>query len=134
MNNNNDHPSSSRTILYIEDDPANRQLVSFIIARRTDLQLIEADTGLSGIELAVSTQPAVILLDLSLPDTGGYEVLKQLQEKSTTSHIPVVAVSGDYSPEDVERGMAAGMHGYLSKPVKVNELYSIIDRIIAIPG
>ncbi len=130
--NNSQEPGHKFVVLYIEDDIANRQLVQFIFSRRDDLQLIEAETGSSGIQLAIQQHPGLILLDLNLPDLDGYEILKQLQSVSSTSHIPVIAVSGSSSPADISKGMNAGLQGYLTKPIQVVELYALIDKFIAL--
>lgn len=120
-----------RTVLYIEDDQTNRQLVQFIFSRREDLCLIEADTGSTGIQMAIQNQPDMVLLDLSLPDMDGFKVFKQLQSGDSTSHIPVIALSGNNTDEDVQKGLNAGLQGYLSKPINVTELYAMIDKTIA---
>lgn len=119
------------TILYIEDDQTNLQLVQFIFSRREDLDLIEAETGSAGIQMAIQHQPDMILLDLSLPDIDGFNVFKQLQNHDATSHIPVIALSGNNTEEDVQKGMDAGLQGYLSKPISVVELYAVIDKTIS---
>jgi CheY-like chemotaxis protein len=120
-----------RTVLYIEDDETNRQLVQFIFSRREDLGLIAADTGFAGIQMAIQHQPDMILLDLSLPDIDGFNVFKQLQSHNSTNHIPVIALSGNNTEEDVQKGMDAGLQGYLSKPINVVELYAVIDKTIS---
>ncbi len=118
---------SSYTVLYIEDDEANRQLVEFIMARRTDLTLILAENGYNGIEKAVKHTPNVILLDLSLPDIDGFTVLKKLLEDEKTKEIPVIAISGNSAPMDIDTGLKAGFKGYLAKPVNIEKLYTAID-------
>lgn len=118
------------TILYIEDDYTNRQLIQFIFSRREDLSLIEADSGSLGIQMAIKHQPKIILLDLSLPDINGYVVLEHLQSEKATSHIPVIAVSGSNLPEDIRQGLQAGLQGYITKPIRVMELYQEIDRAL----
>ncbi len=130
QNNDRESVKKSHTVLYIEDDEANRQLVQFIFARREDLHLLEAETGTAGIKMAFEHQPDMILLDLSLPDINGYKVLEKLHSDNSTNHIPVVAVSGDSMPEDVQKGMDAGLQGYITKPIKIMELYEVIDKTI----
>lgn len=119
------------TVLYIEDDQTNLQLVQFIFSRREDLNLIEAETGSAGVQMAIQHQPDMILLDLSLPDIDGFKVFEKLQSNDSTSHIPVVALSGNNTEEDVQKGMDAGLQGYLAKPINVVELYGVIDKIVA---
>ncbi len=115
------------TILYIEDDEANRQLVDFIIARREDLKLIEAEDGKTGLVKALQDSPSLILLDLSLPDMDGFEVLQKLLANEKTQEIPVIAISGNSTPADIDAGYKAGFKGYLAKPVNIEKLYSTID-------
>ena len=118
---------TTRRILYIEDDLANRQLIQFIIDRRDDLELFLAENGKTGIQIAKEMVPDLILLDLSLPDITGFEVFNQLKNTDQTGNIPVIAVSGDSLPQDVERGLQAGFTNYLGKPIQVAELYKAID-------
>ncbi len=82
-------------VLYIEDNEANLQLVEIILARRSELIMLKAITGYEGIEIAEKEKPNVILLDLSLPDINGRDVLKILKGGAETSNIPVIALSGD---------------------------------------
>jgi CheY-like chemotaxis protein len=119
-----------KTALYIEDDPSLRQLVHFILQKRDDFLLLEADTGFTGLQIALQEKPDIILLDLSLPDISGYEVLRRLQGNDVTSNIPVIAVSGDSLPEDIEKGLEAGFDGYLAKPIDVRKFYTILDEKI----
>ena len=117
-------------ILYIEDDQANRQLVSFMIERRDDIHLELAENGGDGLALAVEVNPHLIFLDLSLPDMTGYEVLKKLKQDEKTCHIPVIAVSGDSGVSDIAVGLNAGLDGYLTKPLDVMKFYATIDSYL----
>jgi len=116
-----------RTLLYVEDNPANLMLVEDLIARRADLRLLSAVDGVSGIELAHTSRPDVILMDINLPDISGIEVLRILTQDSTTAHIPVVALSANAMPRDIEKGLKAGFFRYLTKPIKVNEFMDTLD-------
>jgi CheY-like chemotaxis protein len=118
---------SRRTLLYVEDNPANLKLVEQLIARRSDMRLLTAVNGHGGIELARTRQPKVILMDINLPDISGYEALKILREDATTAHIPVVALSANAMPRDIEKGLKAGFFRYLTKPIKVNEFMDALD-------
>jgi PAS domain S-box-containing protein len=110
-----------RTLLYVEDNPANLKLVEQLIARRPDLRLLSAINGKLGIELARRNQPEVILMDINLPGMSGIEALKILREDPATAHIPVIAISANAMPRDVEKGLQAGFFWYLTKPIKVKE-------------
>ena len=116
-----------RVMLYVEDNPANLKLVEQLIARRPDLRLLTAVSGLLGIKLARTSQPEMILMDINLPDINGIEVLKILHEDPTTTHIPVVALSANAMARDIEKGLAAGFFRYLTKPIKVNEFMDTLD-------
>jgi len=116
-----------RTLLYVEDNPANMKLVEQLIARRPDMRLLSARDGNVGIELARTHQPEVILMDINLPGISGIEALKILREDPATAHIPVVALSANAMPRDVEKGLQAGFFRYLTKPIKVAEFMETLE-------
>jgi PAS domain S-box-containing protein len=116
-----------RTLLYVEDNPANLMLVEDLIARRPDIHLLSAADGIRGIEIAHASRPDVILLDINLPDISGIEVLRILTEDPETAHIPVIALSANAMPRDIEKGLRAGFFRYLTKPIKVNEFMDTLD-------
>ena len=127
-----DDSTPVQTILYVEDNPANLKLVEMLIARRADLCLLSAGTGDLGIELAQAHQPDVILMDINLPGTSGIKALAVLRREAVTAHIPVIALSANASPRDIERGLAAGFLRYLTKPIKVDELMNTLDLALAV--
>ena len=114
-------------LIDVEDNPANLKLVEQLIARRPDLRLLSAVNGNLGIELARDNQPEVILMDINLPGISGIEALKILREDPATAHIPVVALSANAMPRDIEKGLQAGFFWYLTKPIKVNEFMDVLD-------
>jgi PAS domain S-box-containing protein len=122
--------ASQRTLLYVEDNPANMVLVERLIARRRDLTLLTAIDGHIGIQLARAYQPDVILMDINLPGISGFGALKILREDPATSHIPVIALSANAVPRDIEKGMAAGFFRYLTKPIKVTEFMDALDAAL----
>ena len=115
------------TLLYVEDNPANLKLVEQIIARHPDIRLLTAVNGNSGIEIARVSQPEVILMDINLPDISGYEALKILRSDPATTHIPIIAISANAMPPDIERSLKAGFFRYLTKPIKVGEFMEALD-------
>lgn len=110
-----------RTLLYVEDNPANLKLVERLVARRADLRLLSAVDGNRGVELARACLPDVILMDINLPGISGIDALRILHDDRGTAHIPVIAVSANAIPRDIERGLEAGFFRYLTKPIKVTE-------------
>jgi PAS domain S-box-containing protein len=116
-----------QTLLYVEDNPANLKLVEQLIARRPDLRLLTAVTGHLGMELARISQPVMILMDINLPDISGIEAMKILHEDPATSHIPIVALSANAMPRDIEKGMKLGFFRYITKPIKVNEFMDTLN-------
>ncbi len=121
-----------RTLLYVEDNRANMELVQQLIARRPDLRLFGATEATRGIALAREHQPDVILLDINLPGISGLQALKILQEDACTQHIPVLALSANAMPRDIERGLAAGFMRYLTKPIRVPEFMDALDAGLAL--
>jgi PAS domain S-box-containing protein len=116
-----------RTLLCVEDNPANLMLIEQLVARRPDMRLLSARDGNLGIQLARDNQPEVILMDINLPGISGIEALKILREDPVTAHIPVVALSANAMPRDIEKGLQAGFFRYLTKPIKVNEFMHTLD-------
>jgi PAS domain S-box-containing protein len=122
------------TLLYVEDNPANLKLVEQIIARHPDIRLMAAVNGNSGIRIAREHKPEVILLDINLPDIDGFEVLRILRSDPITAHIPVIAISANAMPLDIERGMKAGFFRYITKPIKVDEFMEAMDVALEFAG
>ncbi len=116
-----------RTLLYVEDNPANLMLVEDIITRRPDLHLLSATDGNRGIEIARAARPDIILMDINLPDISGVDVLKILRADLATKHIPVVALSANAMLHDIEKGLEAGFFRYLTKPIKIDEFMDTLD-------
>jgi PAS domain S-box-containing protein len=115
------------TLLYVEDNPANLKLVEQIIARHPDIRLLTAVNGKSGIEIARVSQPDVVLMDINLPGLNGFEALEIIRSDPATAHIPVIAISANAMPLDIERGLKAGFFRYIIKPIKVNEFMEALD-------
>jgi PAS domain S-box-containing protein len=118
---------AARTLLYVEDNPANLRLIEQIIARRPDIRLLSARNGILGIELARTSRPDVILMDINLPGMSGIKAMQILRADAATAHIPVVALSANAIPRDIERGLEAGFFRYLTKPIKVKEFMDTLD-------
>ena len=119
-----------RTVLCVEDNPANLLLIARLLARRPDLRLISAKDGRGGIELARTIRPDVILMDINLPGMSGLTALRILADDPSTAHIPVVAISANAMPRDIDRGLAAGFFRYLTKPIRVGEFMLTLDQAL----
>ncbi|MFL6659113.1 MAG: PAS domain S-box protein [Massilia sp.] len=123
-------PNEQPTLLYVEDNPANLALVEQLIARRGDLRLISAIDGSLGVELARAYLPDVILMDINLPGISGYDALYLLKDDALTRGIPVMALSANAMPRDVEKGLEAGFYRYLTKPIRVREFMAALDEAL----
>jgi CheY-like chemotaxis protein len=116
-------------VLYIEDNPVNVQVVQAMLARLGVRRVDAAPDGPSGLERAREERPQLILLDIQLPGMDGYAVLEALKADPVTCDIPVIALSADAMPDEIERGLARGLHLYLTKPVEMSELMTALERI-----
>ncbi|MDO8310901.1 MAG: PAS domain S-box protein, partial [Sideroxyarcus sp.] len=119
--------SPQRTLLYVEDNPANLALVQQLIARRSDLNLLSAANGHMGVKLARDHRPDVILMDINLPGISGYVALDLLRKDPATAHIPVMALSANAIPRDIAKGLEAGFFRYLTKPINIPEFMDALD-------
>ncbi|WP_262965867.1 PAS domain S-box protein [Methylobacter psychrophilus] len=119
--------SAQRTLLYVEDNPANLMLVEQIIEHHPNLRMLSACDGNIGVALARAHLPDVILMDINLPGISGIQALKILREDPATMHIPVLALSANAMLRDIEKGLEAGFFRYLTKPIKVNEFINALD-------
>ncbi|OYZ62094.1 MAG: hybrid sensor histidine kinase/response regulator [Gallionellales bacterium 24-53-125] len=119
-----------RTLLYVEDNRANMQLVEQLIARRPDMRLLCAEDGTRGITLARIHMPEAILMDINLPGISGLQALKILRDDPATSHIPVIAISANAMQLDIEKGLESGFFRYLTKPININEFMHALDMAL----
>jgi PAS domain S-box-containing protein len=126
--------SSQRTLLYVEDNPTNMTMIKQLIARYPDIRMETAVNGTLGIKLARAIQPDVILMDINLPGISGLEALKILLETPATARIPIVALSANAMPRDIEKGLEAGFFRYITKPIKVKEFMETINAAMEHAG
>jgi signal transduction histidine kinase/CheY-like chemotaxis protein len=120
-------------VLYIEDNPANLQVVEWALEGRPGLELVTAMQGRLGVELARRYQPKLILLDLHLPDMAGQEVLDVLRMDGRTRDVPIVVLSADATAAQVARLKDAGVREYLTKPLDIVKLQALVDAVVAEP-
>lgn len=118
------------TILIIEDNPANMKLAKLLLnhAGHTALSAVDAETGLT---LARSEQPDLILMDIQLPGMDGLAATALLKKDPATAAIPVIALTAMAMKADEERSQVAGCDGYIAKPLRYQELYLAIDGLLA---
>ena len=120
--------TEERTVLYIEDNPANLRLVNQLLSRLPKLHMWSAHEPHLGLDLAEEHNPDLILLDINLPGLNGYEVLKLLRKSKVTCNTPVIAISANAMPKDIEKGIEAGFDEYITKPININKLLSTVDK------
>ncbi|HET8654553.1 MAG TPA: ATP-binding protein [Longimicrobiaceae bacterium] len=121
---------ATRTVLFVEDNLANVRLMERVFQRRPWVRLLTAMQGRMGLELAREHRPHLILLDRNLPDVSGDEVLRQLQQDPALRDVPVVMISGDAIPSQVQRLLDLGAHAYLTKPFDVTALLRMVDETL----
>ncbi|MFP5331090.1 MAG: PAS domain S-box protein [Acidimicrobiia bacterium] len=122
--------STTRNVIYIEDNLANLRLIERILALRPNIRLDAAMQGRLGLDLIHQHRPDLVLLDLNLPDMEGRDVLVELQADPTTRSIPVLVISADASGTQIQRLLDAGAAGYVTKPVDVVELLTRVDELL----
>jgi CheY-like chemotaxis protein len=122
--------AARRTLLYVEDNPANLMLVEQIIEGVPHVRMLSAHDATLGIALARAHLPKVILMDINLPGISGIQALKILREDPVTAHIPVLALSANAMPRDIQQGLEAGFFRYLTKPIKINEFMNALDSAL----
>jgi signal transduction histidine kinase/ActR/RegA family two-component response regulator len=121
------------TLLYIEDNPANVEVVARYLGGRDHTRLLTATSGSDGMDAAAEHRPDIVLLDLHLPDISGDQVLGRLATEPETDNIPVAVLSADASPRVIRRLLAAGAFAYLTKPLDLARLGELLDSFEAIP-
>lgn len=120
-------------VLYIEDNLANLKLIERALGRREGTVLLTAMQGSLGLDLACQHRPDLVLLDLHLPDMGGEELLNHLRQNPETREIPVVMISADASPGQIQRLLVMGAQAYLTKPIDMPRFFEVVDEALAYP-
>jgi CheY-like chemotaxis protein len=127
-------PSAPLTVLYIEDNLSNLQLVERVLRRRPAVRLISAMRPQLGLDLAAEHDPGLLLLDLHLPDMSGQEVLRRLRAEPRTADVPVAILSADARPSLIQELLDEGVRAFLTKPLDVRELLGLVDTVAAERG
>jgi len=121
---------SMHKLLYVEDNSANLRLVRQVVERVPGMELIGAPTPELAMQLALGHRPDLILLDINLPGMSGFELLKRFRAMVELNGVPVIAVSANAMPRDIERGREAGFVDYLTKPLDVERLLEVLNRYL----
>jgi CheY-like chemotaxis protein len=124
--------AQGHTLLHVDDNPSNLELVAQLLAQRPQHRLLSAAHGALGVEIARAHLPAVILMDINMPDLNGFEVLKLLQADPLTAHIPVIALSANAMTREIESGLQSGFCRYITKPIRVQEFLNSLDEVLLI--
>jgi CheY-like chemotaxis protein/anti-sigma regulatory factor (Ser/Thr protein kinase) len=122
------------TVLYIEDNLANLEVMELVLAYRPGVKLISAMQGRLGFDLAKEHHPDLVLLDMRLADVSGRQVLARLQSDPATVDIPVVILSAEAMPGDVERILKAGARAYLTKPFQMEVILELMEELLGGPS
>jgi len=125
-----DCPQPGKQVLYIEDNPVNIRLLTRIFEHRDDAELTSIAVPAKGIQLLESEKFDLILLDINMPEYDGYAILKHIRNNKAYDKIPVLAITAEARPSEIQRGLAAGFSEYLTKPIRVNEFNQVIDRYL----
>jgi len=111
----------SQLILIVDDNENNRKLARATCSSYAGFSTVEATGGVEGVAMAMEHKPALVLMDIRMPDLSGTEALKLLRDDSRTAEIPIVALTSSTMRGDEERFISEGFDGYLAKPISVLE-------------
>lgn len=121
---------ASITILLAEDNPANVMLIRDLLSFR-GYQVVVAEDGLEAIEMTSKIEPQLILMDVQMPNLDGLEATRRLKRHPRLNQIPIIILTALAMDGDRERCLDSGAEDYLSKPVKMQQLYERIDHWLA---
>lgn len=119
-----------RTLLHVDDDQQNTDLITQLIARRSDLKLLTATNGHQGIQMACAYLPDVILMDIEMPSMDGREAFQRLRKNPSTARIPAIALSSNAYQVEIKQCLDAGFFSYITKPYRITELMAKIDAAL----
>jgi len=126
----NDANPDEFTVLYIEDNPANLRLVTQLLGRIPNVKICSAEEPFLGLELAKTQNPDLILIDINLPGMDGYELLNILRKQDNNRETPIIAISANAMPRDIEKAKQAGFDQYITKPINVELLLQTVTEQI----
>ena len=125
-------PNGKPRVLCVEDSEPNFRLIESVLEERPGIELVWAQTGESALQMAQEKTPQLILLDLDLPDIHGSKVLERLHAEPETGETPVIVISADATPSQIERMLSAGARNYLTKPFEIRRFLFMFDEIMAL--
>jgi len=117
-------------VLYIEDNVANVKFMERVFSKLPQYHLVSTLTPFEGLEIAMTHSPDLILLDINMPGMDGYQVLEKLKDSDKTANIPIIAVTANAMAENITRGLEAGFHDYLIKPIDINKMQVAVEQAI----
>ncbi len=118
------------SILVVEDNPLNMKLVRDILAHHGH-RVLEARTGLDGLELARRHRPDLILMDIQLPDIDGATALGRIRQHGELAAVPVLAVSASVMPDEQQRVLSSGFDAFIVKPLSLQAFLAAVDAALA---
>lgn len=119
----------NKRILYVEDNFQNKRLVRKILGAR-GYDVLEAEDGYTGVEMAVNEMPDLIFMDINIPGIDGIEATQIIKADARTQHIPVIALTANAMRGDRERFLAAGCDDYRPKPISTADLIAVVEQYI----
>jgi two-component system cell cycle response regulator DivK len=120
---------TGKTILYVEDNEMNRQIVRDLL-KRTSYRLIEAHDGEAGVAAALEHRPDLILMDVQLPKMSGLDATRRLRAEAATAKTPIIAITSFALSGDDQKALEAGATAYLAKPYSPRDLLGLIRKIL----
>lgn len=124
-----------KKILYVEDNFQNFRLVMRMVrSDQAEIDVIQAEDGLTGLKLATDVKPDMILMDINLPDIDGVEATRRIKANPELARIPVIALTANAMVGDREKYLAAGCDGYLRKPISRAELRVVLTEHLGVNG
>ena len=118
-----------KTILVADDNEANRELVA-VILQRQGYEVLEASNGREAIVLAKERHPDLVLLDIHMPEMGGYEAVQAIRQAENSKNVPIVALTASAMAGDAEEALARGFTAYLAKPYEISAVVSLVKRLV----
>ena len=122
------HHKNTYTLLYVEDNLANLNLVKQIVNKKKNIHLLSATRAKEGIDLARTAKPDLILMDINMPEMNGIQAFKELQKMQETRDIPVIAISANAMESDIDQALETGFTAYLTKPLNISNFLEVIEK------